>query len=94
MADTLVNGATVERKAVFIKSFSRGKTEFRRLPFDIEIRTWPTKAKGGRKTFISFNYGRRPDRANDAIGQKGEWYDAIEYYDVYPATWPKIGIPS
>jgi hypothetical protein len=95
MAHALANGATVETKAIFVKSFSGGVSTYRRMPFNIETRTYPTKAKGGRKTYMALilGGGHTPGRANawDQTVFDGELYDAIEYYDVYPDSWPRIG---
>jgi len=95
MAHSIPNGATVETKAQFVKTFSGGKTYYRRLPFNIEVRTYPTQAKGGRKTYFALTLGGgyTPGRANtwDQTWADGEVYDAIEYHETYPATWPRIG---
>jgi hypothetical protein len=95
MATSIANGATVETKAVFVKSFSGGNTTYRRLPFNIEVRTYPNETIGQykRQTFFALvlGGGQNPDRANIWDTQQGEVYDAVEYHDVYPYTWPRIG---
>jgi len=95
MAHKLANGATVETKAVFVKSFSGGTTTYRRMPFNVEVRTYPTQVKGGRKSYIALTLGggHTPGRANnwDQTVFDGELYDSVEYYDTYPANWPRIG---
>jgi len=94
MSHSIANGAVVETKAVFVKSFSGGVTTLRRLPINVENRTYPTQAKGGRKSYLALilGGGHTPGRANDwDETAQGEEYDAIEYHDTYPDTWHRIG---
>lgn len=89
-----VNGFDVETKAIFVKTTSNGKSYYRRCPFNIEIRT--DRATGVRNTYMALclGGGHTPNRANNWDRTDGEVYDAVEYYDTYPATWPKIGVLS
>ena len=92
MADSQPNGFDVEVKAIFLRTVSNGKTKFRRAPFNIEIRT--DKATGKRSTYMALclGGGHTPGRANTFEDVEGEVYDAVEYYDSIPSTWPRIGI--
>ena len=40
---------------------------------------------------LTLGGGHKPGRANVWDETKGELYDAVEYHDVYPYTWPRIG---
>ena len=92
MADNQTNGFDVARKAIFLRSVAQGKTRYRRAPFNIVIRT--NNSTGARSTYMELclGGGHHPGRANTWDDSEGELYDAVEYYDSVPETWPKIGI--
>jgi len=91
MPNSVANGSTVETKAIFVKSVSGGKTFYRRMPFNIEVRT--NNSTGKRESYMALclGGGGNPNRANSWDDPQGEQYDAVEYYDTYPANWPRIG---
>jgi hypothetical protein len=87
--------AQVETKAVFVRSVAGGKTFYRKMPFTIEVRDYTVKDSTdtrGRQTYFNLGNGPPPGRALAFNTSKGELYDAIEYFDVYPTTWPRVGL--